>query len=275
MDYRLIAFDMDGTLLSSDKEVLPSSRAAIAELADAGVTVAICSGRAPVMIETHHEEFARVRYAICASGAILYDLAERRVLSRRPIDVELVRRVAEVCGRYDTTLDAFSGAGFYYSACLLQNAADYGMQAYVPLFDSLGTPADDVWEPLARRGEPTEKIDVFFASPADRDRARAELEGLPLVMTYSERSSLELSPAGVDKGVGLAELAGLLGVPMEATVAVGDADNDLPMLRAAGLAVAMGNANEHARELADVVVADNDHDGCAEAARRALAGGAR
>lgn len=274
MDYQLIAFDMDGTLLSSRKEVLPSSRAVLGELVDAGITVAICSGRAPVMIETHAAELASVRYAICGSGAILYDLAERHVMSRRPIDAALVRRADEVCGRYDVTLDAFSGEGFYYSACLLGRAADYGMQDYVPLFDRLGTPADDVWAPLLA-GAPTEKVDVFFADPADRDRARAELDGLPLVMTYSERSSLELSPLGVDKGVGLGELAGLLGVPMEATVAVGDADNDLPMLRAAGLAVAMGNANERARALADVVVADNDHDGCAEAARLVLAGGAR
>ncbi|WP_455137981.1 Cof-type HAD-IIB family hydrolase [Thermophilibacter sp.] len=274
MDYRLIAFDMDGTLLSSRKEVLPSSRASIAELADAGVSVAICSGRAPIMVEAYGAELARVRYAICACGAILYDLAERRVMSRRPIDAGLVRRVAEVCRRYDVTLDAFAGGGFYYSACLLERAADYGMRDYVPMFDRLGTPADDVWAPLVA-GEPTEKVDVFFADPADRDRARAELADLPLVTAYSERSSLEFSPLGVDKGVGLGELAGLLGVPMGATVAVGDADNDLPMLRAAGLAVAMGNANERARALADVVVADNDHDGCAEAARLALAGSVR
>lgn len=275
MDFRLVAFDMDGTLLSSRKEVLPSSRDAVDRLARAGVAVTLCTGRAPVMIKTHHRELPSVRYAVCASGAILYDLAERRVMSRRSIEAELVRRAAEVCGRYDTTLDAFAGEGFYYSACLLERAADYGMQAYVPMFDRIGMPADDAWSPFVSGGESTEKIDVFFADPADRDRARAELEGLPLVMSYSERSSLELSPAGVDKGIGLSELAGMLGIPMSATVAVGDADNDLPMLRAAGLSIAMGNANERARRAAGVVVADNDHDGCAEAARLVLAGGVR
>ena len=72
------------------------------------------------------------------------------------------------------------------------------------------------------------------------------------------------------RGTGLLALAEKLGVAPEATIAVGDADNDLPMLRDAGLAVAMGNANQNARELADVVVADNDHGGCAEAIRRYL-----
>ena len=79
----------------------------------------------------------------------------------------------------------------------------------------------------------------------------------------------------MDKGTGLLALAKLLGIPQDATIAVGDADNDLGMLRAAGLGVAMGNANESARAAADAVVADNDHDGCAEAIHRFLLGSRR
>ena len=74
------------------------------------------------------------------------------------------------------------------------------------------------------------------------------------------------------KGTGLLALAAQLGISPEQTIAVGDADNDLPMLRAAGLGVAMGNANENARAAASVTVADNDHGGCAEAIRRFLLG---
>ena len=76
------------------------------------------------------------------------------------------------------------------------------------------------------------------------------------------------------EGTGMLALAELLGVPREATMAVGDADNDLPMLRDAGLGVAMGNANERVRAAADVVVADNDHGGVAEAIRTYLLGSA-
>ena len=93
---------------------------------------------------------------------------------------------------------------------------------------------------------------------------------LPVELANSEVSSLEFSPAGVNKGTGLLALAELLSIPRDATIAVGDADNDLGMLRAAGLGIAMGNANESARAVADAVVADNDHDGCAEAIRRFL-----
>ena len=98
------------------------------------------------------------------------------------------------------------------------------------------------------------------------------MAGVPVEMARSEVSSLEFSPQGVTKATGLLALADLLGIDRAATIAVGDADNDLDMLRAAGLGVAMGNANERAREAADVTVADNDHDGCAEAIRRFLLG---
>ena len=84
-------------------------------------------------------------------------------------------------------------------------------------------------------------------------------------MAYSEISSLEISAQGVDKGVGLKKLCEYLDIPIDQTIAVGDADNDLGALKYAGLAIAMGNANEHVKKIADVIVADCDHEGCAEA----------
>ena len=101
------------------------------------------------------------------------------------------------------------------------------------------------------------------------------LSGVEVELARSETSSLEFSPAGVSKGSGLAELCHITGLPLEATIAVGDSDNDLPILERAGLAVAMGNARERVRQAAGAVVADNDHDGCAEAIRRFLLGDER
>ena len=91
-----------------------------------------------------------------------------------------------------------------------------------------------------------------------------------MVITNAERSSLEFSAPGIDKGTGLARLAELLGVDEAAAISVGDAENDLAMLRSAGLGVAMGNAIPAAVEAADVQVSDNDHDGVAEAIERYL-----
>ena len=115
--------------------------------------------------------------------------------------------------------------------------------------------------------EPFLKINLYHAVPEERTDTRARLECPELDLAYSEVSSVECSAAGVSKGSGLERLCGLLGIPMEACAAVGDAENDIPMLRAAGLGFAMGNAPAHVKTAADRVVSDQDHGGCAEALR--------
>ena len=89
--------------------------------------------------------------------------------------------------------------------------------------------------------------------------------GLQLTMVYSEISSLECSPLGLSKASGLRALCEVLDIGMDQVIMVGDADNDLEALKAAGLAVAMGNANEAVKAVCDAQVADNNHDGCAQA----------
>ena len=84
-------------------------------------------------------------------------------------------------------------------------------------------------------------------------------------LALAESTSLECSAKGIDKGVGLKKLCEHLGLPLEQTIAVGDADNDTMALKTAGLSIAMGNATEPIKALADVIVADCDHNGCAEA----------
>ena len=105
-----------------------------------------------------------------------------------------------------------------------------------------------------------------------RTKERVQALALPVEMVDAESSSLELTAIGVDKGVGLTKLCEALGIPVSASIAVGDADNDLSVLRAAGLAVAMGNALDSVKAISDVTVADCDHDGCAEAIYKYLLG---
>ena len=272
MRYQLIVFDMDGTLLDGAKRVLPSSVDAIGRALAAGLVVAIGSGRCPGLVACYAAELPGVRYAICSSGATLYDLAERRVLARHSIEPSLIARLRELAAGTDFSPDAFSGRDFYYPTADLEELAGYGTGAYVELFREAGIGVDDVWETVLGPGVAVEKIDLHFSNLADRDvvRDRIQAEGLALELAYSDSTTLEVSPGGVNKGTGLAALAGLLGVPMEATIAVGDSNNDLPMLAMAGLAVGMGNANARVREAAGVLVADNNHDGCAEAIDRYL-----
>ena len=275
MDYQLIAFDMDGTLLDTHKRVLPSSTQAIDEAVAAGKVVAICSGRSPKMIELDHASFGRVRYAICCNGTVLYDIEEHRVLSTSSFEHKTIAAAVDALGDNDAMTDVFSGAEMFCQTSQLERMDHYRMGIYRGLYDATSTPVDDVMAKLLDPATSVQKFIFHLADPAARDGLRERTESLPVEIAYSEDASIEFSPAGATKGSGLLALAELLGIPREATIAVGDAENDLPMLRAAGLGVAMGNATEEALAEADVVVADNDHDGCAEAIRRFLLGGER
>ena len=275
MSYQLIAFDMDGTLLDSGKQILASSSAAIGEATASGKTVAIASGRCPSMIAPYAAELPGVRYAICTSGASLYDIAEDAVLTERTFSQEVIDHVVDVVGDEDLMCEIFSGRGFFYPAADIERMDRYHMGAYQETYRALGEPMESTWDVLVSGELPLQKFNLHFARVEARERVLAELADAEVELARSETSSLEFSPAGVSKGSGLAELCRIAGLPLEATIAVGDSDNDLPILERAGLAVAMGNAGERVLRAAGAVVADNDHDGCAEAIRRFLLGDER
>ena len=270
MAFELIAFDMDGTLLDSGKKVLGSSIDAIDEALAAGKHVAIASGRCPKMVSMYHEEIPHVRWAVCSAGASILDLKNNELLFQVDIPHSALEKVLAASHDMDKLVETTCDMGFYMPVSETEHAERYHVGVYKSLYQNVGIAVDDIEAFTLDPAHRIPKLNIHFTCTEDRDRARASLEGENVNVVLCEAASIEITHRSVTKGTGLLALAEKLGVAPEATIAVGDADNDLPMLRDAGLAVAMGNANQNARELADVVVADNDHGGCAEAIRRYL-----
>ena len=104
----------------------------------------------------------------------------------------------------------------------------------------------------------------------DRTQQRILDSNLEVELADAETTSLEISAKGIDKGIGLEKLCEYKNITLDEIIAVGDADNDIQAIKKAGLSIAMGNANENIKQLADVIVSDNDHDGCAEAIEKFL-----
>ena len=269
MAYQLIAFDMDGTLLDSKKDVLPSSVAAIDEALAASKDVAIASGRCPKMVLMYRDVIPHVRYAICSAGAAIVDLFEAE------LPATALQKVMAASHGTDRLIETTCDGEFIVPGPEMEHCERYSLGVYKSLYRGQGTVLDSVDAAEAFTLDPAhriQKLNLHFTCAEDRDAAVASLAGEDVNVVYCEKHSIEITHASVTKGTGLLALAAQLGIPAEETIAVGDADNDLPMLRAAGLGVAMGNANENARAASDVTVADNDHGGCAEAIRRFLLG---
>ena len=265
MSYQLIALDLDGTLLNSRKEIPPEAVRAIREVCAAGKTVVFDTGRAVCELEEQIALLPEVRYAVFASGAGLYDVREKRAFGLRGIPAVQVERILALACTKDLMPQFVTADRDVIQSSHMENLGHFNMDVYRPMYEKAMTLVPDIFAFAGSCPDPFLKINLYHADPQERVRTRAQLETPDLELVYSEISSLECSARGVSKGSGLERLCGLLGVPMAECIAVGDADNDIPMLRAAGLGVAMGNAPDHVKTAADRIVSDLDHGGCAEA----------
>ncbi len=267
--YELIALDLDGTLLTSDKRLLDRTVQDINAAASAGKTVALCTGRCVPELVEYREKLAAVRYGVMVSGAVLYDLWEERTLYTVGIPREVTVKIAEVGERFDAMVHLLGENVSIVPTGKATHTADFGMGPYQDLFGNISQHADNILA-VAAAWPVMQKVNLYCRSKEDQAAAYEILKELPVTIAYAENAGLEMSPPGVDKGSGLRRLAEELGVGLEKVIAVGDGDNDRSMLAAAGLAVAMGNAEPEVLLMADVVVADNDHNGAGEAIRGLL-----
>lgn len=259
---RLVATDVDGTLLDPDDRVPPRAAAAIGRLVAAGVGFVLVTGRPPRWIPPVVAELGVVRLAVCANGGVLYDAVDDRVLWARTLAVptlaELAAAATEVLPGCGLAVERVGTGAFDDAADQFVAEPDYR--------HAWPAPDNAVAHRSALLDRPAVKLlircpdlssDAMVAALAPVIGERADL-------TFSHPHGLvEVSPPGVTKASGLAEVADRLGVTAADVVAFGDMPNDLPMLRWAGHGVAMGNAHPALLDVADEVTAGNGDDGLA------------
>ena len=258
---RLVATDVDGTLLDPDERVPSRAAAVIARLVAAEVGFVLVTGRPPRWIPPVVAELGTAGLAVCANGAVLYDAVDDRVLSARVLDpatlAELAATVAATlpdCGLAVERVDAsaFGDREPFVADPSYRHAWPDADNSVATRPELLGRPAVKL---LVRN--PGLSSDAMVAALAPAVGGLADL-------TFSHpRGLVEMSPPGVTKAAGLAEVATRLGVAAADVVAFGDMPNDLEMLRWAGHGIAMGNAHPALLEAADEVTASNREDGLA------------
>lgn len=266
---KLIAVDMDGTLLRSDKTVDPETAADIQTALDHGILTAYCTGRGVAEMQDIFPLLPMIRYAVCSSGAVIYDREEDRCLYTDGIRHPLIGRIVETAARYAAMPHFLTERESVAAASDVCRMADFMRGVYQPMFERLARQVPDMAQE-AERYSVIPKINIYFRTLEDREKGYAELKDLPLQLTFSEDATLEMTAPGTDKGSGLARLAAGLHIPLEQTAAIGDNYNDIEMLSAAGFSAAMGNAVPKLLATCDYVSADNDHNGVGSAIRRIL-----
>ena len=264
--YQLIAFDMDGTLLNSNKQISPETLNAIKRATDAGKTVILCTGRNLAELNAFTEIIPGLRYLDCVSGACVYDLKEKKTLYSQALDPGIVKKLMKFGMEEGAMIHVLSERSIVQKD-QQSHMADFHMGIYQTMFDQITDKLENIYNSFCEEPFPVLKLNLYHRDEASRARTveRIKAAGLETALALAESTSLECSAKGIDKGVGLKKLCEHLGLPLEQTIAVGDADNDTMALKTAGLAIAMGNATEQLKADSDYITDTNDNDGVAKA----------
>jgi hypothetical protein len=182
------------------------------------------------------------------------------------LDSDVLLQAMRIGAQEDTMTHVMAASVSVVRSVDIQAMPRFGMGVYQGMFEQICEQPEDLGAWVCAHPGEVVKLNFYHTSPEARDRTRERLatSGLPLTLANAERTSVECSALGVSKAQGLQTLADYVGCTMEEVVAVGDSDNDMAALEAVGLPVAMGNATDTIRDIARMVVADNDHDGIAE-----------
>ncbi len=273
---RLIAFDLDGTLLDTGKGISERAAGILREASKRGILTVPATGRLQKGLPAGVRAMEHVRYGILLNGGVVADMQTGEEIFRCAFDREESLAVWDEISGLDAMTDVYLGGMAYMNDDLRERVSEFCLSdAVVRLVYQTRDFVPDVRAILqaAPAHDCAEKFNVYFRTAhysALIPPAKEKLARLPfLEVTTSVPNNLELNRLGADKGTGLLALCGALGIDPAETLAIGDGENDVSMLRAAGIGVAMKNACPEALAAADAVTElDNDHDGFAAALER-------
>jgi Cof subfamily protein (haloacid dehalogenase superfamily) len=263
---RLVATDLDGTVLRSDGSVSERTAAALRAAEDSGVMVVVATGRPPRWMRPIADALGHTGIAVCSNGAVVYDLHTDQILEHTPISRDVVIAVAA----------AVRAAVPDVTFAVETRDAGFGREASYPVADDVDVESgeiqvgsldelasDDVVKLLVRHGT---------LDPDGLLEAAREVAGELAELTHSSPTGLlEISAAGVTKAATLARIADQHHISADDVVAFGDMPNDLPMLAWAGRGYAMANAHPDVLAAADHMAPSNDEDGVAQTVEELLA----
>lgn len=283
--YKIIAIDLDGTLLNSYGLVSNENKEMIKKAIDSGKEIVLASGRPVSSVRSFANEIGADKYIICGNGSILYDLKEEEILYDKFIEKQKVLQIIKICEENSIYYNIYTenltiAKSLNYNVLVYnnenQNKTDdkktnikivSDIYKYIEDAQDINvlkiTICDDnkiIFGGIIRKLREIKNIDVLDVSHMARKTIKTGTEEIKIEYFYTEITS-----QNVNKWKAIQELAQKLDIPKEEIAAIGDNINDKEMIENAGLGIIMGNSAPYMKEFADVVVADNNANGVAEA----------
>ncbi|GAB1484702.1 sugar-phosphatase [Treponema sp.] len=263
---RAIAIDMDGTTLRHDTSLPEANRAALASCLDKGLAVIIATGRSPQASEKYRDAIGASGPMVFYNGAAVIDAPSGKLLASTLLAGDIVSRAVSIARFLDVHIHAFLPDD---RLVFEKRRAD---SDYYEDRTGLRGEIVDMQALFTARSQGVIKA-MFIAEPPLLDKIQKEMDGhfgSRIYMARSHATFLEVMAAGVSKGQALGVALALRGIKAEQTIAFGDAENDLPLLEAAGYAVAVANAVPSVLSYADALTLTNEENGVAEFLKKYL-----
>lgn len=263
---KLIALDLDGTLMGEDRIITPRVRRAIDAVQSQGAVVTLATGRMFSFLVPIAHDLGITAPLISYQGGLIQAADSTVPLYRATMDAALVREALEWQKRRNARLVLYADDKVFLTE------RQQPLEFYQHMLGENLVWVDSLGQALEHH-EPVKFI--IFVEPAEAESIQAELEALfggRLGVTRSHELIVECNPLGVSKGDALRRLAEHLHIPRSQVMAIGDQDNDIPMVQWAGIGVAMGNASPGLKAVADWIAPSLEEDGAAVALERFVLG---
>ena len=243
MAYQAIAFDLDGTLLNPQGQILDSSKQAIQRARDKGLKIFFVTGRHHTAVRPYYHEINLDTPIICCNGTYVYNPHTHEFSFGNPLSREQTEKIISVSEKYQIQLLMYS-----------RDAMNYIMVTQVDDFRTLYTQPDEcIWK--------------FVISHPDRQNIEKAIDELPPTEFSCEWSwvdRVDVANNGNSKGGRLLDVLKVWDIDPQNVIGFGDNHNDISMITAVGLGIAMGNAEEEVKRQAKRITLSNEEDGIAQ-----------
>lgn len=267
---KMIGFDLDGTLLTTDKRLTEYTKKVLEEAIRQGIIVLAVTGRPLRGVPKQITGFEGMRYLITSNGARV--LKDGKTIRENLLPAEKARKILDIFEDYDTLRDIYYDGQGYMPKGFIEIVGDYVTSPVMADYIiSTRIPIDDIRKKIEEENRGLDKIQALFRKDEEKSEAWKRVEALgDLEVTGALSMNIEVNAGGVHKGAALLWLAESLGISREEVMAFGDGSNDLKMIKEAGIGVAMANAVPSVLNAADIRTRSNDEEGVARVIERYL-----
>jgi len=274
MNYKLICIDMDGTLLNDKKIISERNIKAIRLAHDIGVRIAVCTGRIFTSAESFSDLLGVKSPVIAANGAYIREKDSDEVIYKSSIGIQKCNKLLSVFRLYDIY------PHFYTNGMIFTENIEYSSRFYektnktLPKDKQIKVVLVTDWDDVFKKYE----AEIFKAIGIDSDvekirKAKITIRDMKeFEVVSSHFDNFEVTDMGVSKGNAVKVLGDYYGIDREQIICIGDSENDLSMIKYAGLGIAMGNADEDVKEAAKYITDNNNCDGVAKAIEKFVLG---